>query len=372
MKISVVGAGNAGCLTALHYAYYGNGTIEVELKYDPTVLPEKVGQGTLLDAPKLLWLALGSDWYSNSIDATPKTGILYEGWGKVNEKFIHSFPLNSLALHYSPKKLQDTILSSGLFKVTEDSIVNIEDVDADYVFDCRGKPKSLDDYEELKSPVNAAILAMKDGVDAGQYWTRSVATPDGWAFVIPNTTNTTSYGYIYNKNISTKDEATKNFESIFDVEAKDYLYFSNYVAKNPVVDGRIILNGNRLFFLEPLEASAIQSYSQWVKNTCDVILYQKFGWGHASALIKEYIHQIENFILWHYQFGSKHDTKFWDYAKSLKVVDDRFDDFLSVAISSSWPEVRNIFYDASSPNSGYGQWLAWNFKNWYEGVTKCQ
>lgn len=367
MKISIVGAGNAGCLTALHYAYYSEA--EVELKYDPSVLPEKVGQGTLLDAPTLLWLALGSDWYSNVIDATPKTGILYEGWGKVNEKFIHSFPLNSMALHYSPNKLQDTILSSGLFKVTEESIVNMDDVDSDYVFDCRGKPKSLDDYDELNSPVNAAILATKDEVDIQQYWTRSVATPDGWAFVIPNTTDTTSYGYIYNKDLSSKEEATKNFETLFEVEAKDYLYFNNYVAKNPVANERVILNGNRLFFLEPLEASAIQSYSQWLKNTYDVIFNGVLNWDDASRLIKEYVHEIENFILWHYQFGSKYDTAFWDYAKSFTISDKKFDDFLATGVSLSWPRVRNIYYDPNNPLSRYGQWLPWNFKNWHEGVT---
>ena len=86
MKIVVVGAGNGGCFTALEYAYHLLGSeIEVELVYNPEILPEKVGQATVLDPPHLLAGALRFDWAKNNIHATPKTGVVYEGWGKVNE-----------------------------------------------------------------------------------------------------------------------------------------------------------------------------------------------------------------------------------------------------------------------------------------------
>ena len=84
MKICVVGAGNAGVITALHYAHYTRdfGDIEIELVHDPEIPVVPVGQGTLLDVTNLLWNALGTDWYTNKIKATPKLGILYENWGK--------------------------------------------------------------------------------------------------------------------------------------------------------------------------------------------------------------------------------------------------------------------------------------------------
>ena len=77
MKISIVGGGNAGCITALHYAFYTQDidNLEIELIYNPDIPPEPVGQGTLLDVPKLLWLALRETWYHNSIHATFKSGI---------------------------------------------------------------------------------------------------------------------------------------------------------------------------------------------------------------------------------------------------------------------------------------------------------
>ena len=79
MKISVVGGGNGGCFTALYLAWHRK-DIEVELIYNPEVLPERVGQATLLNPPTLLWAATGFDWYHNPIHATMKSGILYEGW----------------------------------------------------------------------------------------------------------------------------------------------------------------------------------------------------------------------------------------------------------------------------------------------------
>ena len=42
-----------------------------------------------------------------------------------------------------------------------------------------------------------------------------------------------------------------------------------------------------------------------------------------------YIEQTQNFVLWHYQFGSKYDTPFWDYAKTLTFKDDEFDSILN-------------------------------------------
>jgi len=95
MKISVVGAGTAGCFTALHFAWYLRNypEHEVELIYNPKVPPEVVGQASLLDPPRMLWSATSFNWYNNPIHATFKSGILYEGWGKKNDKIFHEFPL---------------------------------------------------------------------------------------------------------------------------------------------------------------------------------------------------------------------------------------------------------------------------------------
>ena len=160
MKISIIGAGNAGCFTALHFAWWTRKfATEIELIHDPSVSPEPVGQATILNPPNLLFGAVGFNWNNNSVYATPKSGILYEGWGKVNERVFHPFPTDRMAMHYCPSEMQKYILKSGLFNVVEDD-VDPKDVDADYIFDCRGKPKDFSEYEKLKNPINAAILAL--------------------------------------------------------------------------------------------------------------------------------------------------------------------------------------------------------------------
>ena len=42
MKITILGRGNAGCFTALHYGYYTRNleNIFIELIYDPDISPE--------------------------------------------------------------------------------------------------------------------------------------------------------------------------------------------------------------------------------------------------------------------------------------------------------------------------------------------
>lgn len=107
----------------------------------------------------------------------------------------------------------------------------------------------------MDNPLNAVILGQSNESDPRQLWTRAVATPDGWTFVIPNTQNTTSYGYLYNDTITSLKEATANFKKIFKLAKHNYYLgdkvnnfkFKNYLAKEPIQDN-VILSGNRLFF----------------------------------------------------------------------------------------------------------------------------
>ena len=376
MKVAIVGAGNGGSFTALHWGWYTRTEkdIEVELIYNPENQPERVGQATLLDAPNMLWAATGFDWYKNDIHATFKSGILYEGWGKYNDKLFHNFPADRMAMHYCPWEMQRSILNSGHFKVTESNVLDVNAVDADYVFDCRGKPTDFTDYEELKNPINAAILGKPNWNTTEAFWSRHVATPDGWTFVIPTHESSPSHdycvGYCYNDTITSKEDAEKNFLSMFDVEVKKHVSFKNYVAKRPVIDGRIFLNGNRLFFLEPLESSSTQTYLEWSRGIFDTILLGNGSMREREWDIRRYIKQTENFVLWHYQFGSKYDTPFWDYAKTLTFQDPFFQEYLDHAKSCDNYEIVPSSYGGDTVATLYSQWPAYSFKVWYDGMTK--
>ena len=372
-KVSVVGGGNAGCITALYLSWYKK-ELEVELIYNPDVPCERVGQASVLDPPKLLWAATGFNWYNNPIHATFKSGILYEGWGQANEKLFHGFPAHSMAMHYCPWEMQKHVLNSGHFKVTEGD-VDPKDVDADYVFDCRGKPKDFSDYDDLINPTNAAILAKPNWDTTKPFWSRHVATPDGWTFIIPTHSESPSHdycvGYCYNSNITSKEDAESNLSSMFDVEIKKHLKFKNYLAKNPIVDDRIFLNGNRLFFLEPLESSSVQAYVECARFFVDYIITKKESIEQAACSAKQYIRQLQNFVLWHYQFGSKYDTPFWDYATKLSFKDKTFDAMVEYCLQTSKRDILPKSYGGmTSELSQYGQWPANSFKVWYEGMTK--
>ena len=372
-KVSIVGGGNAGCITALYLSWYKK-ELEVELIYNPDVPCERVGQASVLDPPKLLWAATGFNWYNNPIHATFKSGILYEGWGQYNEKLFHGFPAHSMAMHYCPWEMQKHVLNSGHFKVTEGD-VDPKDVDADYVFDCRGKPKDFSDYDDLINPTNAAILAKPNWDTTKAFWSRHVATPDGWTFIIPTHSESPSHdycvGYCYNSNITSKEDAESNLSSMFDVEIKKHLKFKNYLAKNPIVDDRIFLNGNRLFFLEPLESSSVQAYVECARFFVDYIITKKESIEQAACSAKQYIRQLQNFVLWHYQFGSKYDTPFWDYATKLSFKDKTFDAMIEYCLQTSKRDILPKSYGGmTSELSQYGQWPANSFKVWYEGMTK--
>ena len=374
-KVSIVGGGNAGCMTALYLSWYKSShDIEVELIYNPEVMCERVGQATVLDPPKLLWAATGFTWYKNPIHATFKSGILYENWGQVNDKVFHEFPAHSMAMHYCPWEMQKHILNSGHFKVTEGD-VDPKDVDADYVFDCRGKPKDFSDYDELVNPTNAALLAKPKWNTTEVYWSRHVATPDGWTFIIPTNSQSPSYdysvGYCYNSNITSREEAQNNFLELFDVELQHHVEYKNYIAKNPIVDGRIFLNGNRLFFLEPLESSSVQAYIECARFFMDYIITKKESVEQAAHSAKEYIKELQNFVLWHYQCGSKYNTPFWDYAKKLSFIDEKFDAMVEYTRPlTRFQSIPKSHGGCTSDASQYGQWPAYSFKLWYDGMTK--
>lgn len=363
-KIAIVGAGNAGCITALYYYMNGNDDVDkIQIYYDPNTPIERVGQGTIIGTAELISVALNLNWYSNPINATFKTGILYENWGKKNDKIFHPFLAHDMAFHYVPNLLSKAVLESGHFEVIEKNVQNPEEeIDADFIFDCRGRSKNnSDDYNQLINPLNAVVLSRKEGRDPDLIHTRCVATPDGWTFVIPNT-DSVSYGYLYNNKITDKETATQNFIDLFDVVPDGDLTFNNYVAKNAFVGDRTILNGNRLSFLEPLEASSTGFYLS-VSSYSHHYIVGELSKEECNRHIQNEMKQIESFVLWHYQFGSKYDTPFWEYAKSLPFNPD--ESFKQCLEYSKKDYINLIKNSEESPSHA---WHPLSFKNWNENI----
>lgn len=363
-KIAIVGAGNAACATAFHYYLYGKDLFEpITIYYDSTVPIERVGQGATLGFSSIINRVFGLNWYDNNvIKATRKDGILYENWGNKKDKIFHSFPMTEGALHYVPQLLSKLLLESGLFQVVDKNITDPEEeIDADYIFDCRGKHHRKPElYEKLINPLNHVVLARKNSPDYTLTHTRCVATPHGWTFVIPNH-DSVSYGYLFNDFITTLEDAKENFVELFDVIPDIDFTFENYLAKNCFSGQRTILNGNKLCFLEPLEATSIEFYLAVARHSWDYIV-EGISKEECNRNIRTEMKRLQTFILWHYQKGSKYNTPFWEYAKSLPFnPDEEFKNMIEyVRVNDS--------FNCRNSNLHYSQWSPHSFKIWYENV----
>ena len=361
-KIAVVGAGNAGCITALQtYDNFGD-ECEISIYHNlDRYSIERVGQGTIVNPTELISSVLDIDWYNNPIGATIKSGVLYEGWGKKNEKIFHRFTMDTMAMHFVPEKLTDYVLGSGKFKVIEGNIDDPErEIDADLIFDCRGRHnRDLTNYESLINPLNSVLLSNKKGKDHDLTYTRTVATPNGWTFIIPNQ-DSVSYGYLYNDTITSNQEAVKDFLERFNLfEIDGDLKFDSYMAKDMFSGERTVLQGNMYGFLEPMEATALYLYQGLCNRALDSF-FNDDDRTECNNDIRLWMKQLEIFILWHYQFGSKYDTPFWHYAKSLSFNPDSQFKYI----------IDNLDHliDADEYDD-YGQWGPDSFRIWRDGVT---
>lgn len=375
MKITILGAGNAGCFSALTILSLfpklknAHGPLELELIHDPDTNPTPVGQATLFDQPNLLWKVLGVNWYNNKIHATSKTGILYENFGKKNKHIFHDFPLNFLAVHLCPKELQDCVLSSNLFNVTERKVSSYDSVDSDYIIDCTGTPSDFSNYTVFDHPVNTTLVCKPSVPLEDVPYTKHVATPDGWAFVIPTAPGSPaqagSIGYNYNRDITSYQEAVDNLHSLFDVTVTTKIEFNNYFANKCIIDKRVMLNGNKLFFFEPMESNSIHIHQ------CAINCYLDFMFNNIEeepiqTFLTKQVYRTRMFLLWHYMSGSIYDTEFWKHAEKFTIDDPIFFEFLDNAVNKNWLELIN---EEGSEHKQYACWNPHSFKRWHEGIN---
>tara|TARA_R100001443_G_scaffold116842_2_gene138769 strand:+ start:585 stop:1628 length:1044 start_codon:yes stop_codon:yes gene_type:complete len=316
-KLAVIGAGNAGCVTALHWRLH-QPDLEIDLYHDAEHHPiERVGQGTIIPVAQLLSYSLGCNWYDNKLGATLKTGILYKNWGRKKNQFFHDFySMDQVSIHYTPKKLSDAVLSSGWFDVKEEEITDPENkIDADFIIDCRGKKaRDKNNLMTIVNPINSVLLASLPKKE--MIWTEAQATPNGWTFTVP-VEDKLSLGYLYNADLTSKEEATKDFIERFGVEEIEHsMKFDNYCSSNPFIGERTLLNGNQCAFIEPLEATATGLYL-WIARVGYDHLINKVDIPQCLHLLNKEVGSIANFVLWHYKTRSKFDSPFWNHVKEL-------------------------------------------------------
>ena len=383
-KIAVVGRGTAGSLAAASVSrLHPNSDHELHHIYDSRIPVIGVGEGSwpslVQELHKLT--ELPHETVQQRLKGTRKYGVAFEGWGRRHRDFTHYFTPQqvSYAYHLSADLMGDLLHESTRAEHVDAKVLHITRVDGgaqiefegrateryDLVFDARGFPRELDPEQHIDIsfiPTNTAVIRRcpaiiedeQDGPVRQPTYTRAVARPHGWVFVIPLTAHT-SYGYIFNRDVTSLDEVESDFDALLDsdgvseFEQRAVLQFPNFVHRQ-IFDGAVARVGNAAAFMEPLEATAIVSAQLQVGMVLQIRLNRPPEHLERDApVVNRFL--INNmlryglFVGWHYSCGSNYDSEFWRRARDRvwaahreaadpKVVDcdalKRFDEMMDL------------------------------------------
>ena len=315
--LTVLGAGTAGLLAAGHFHYWT--PWDIEIIYDPDTPAAAVGEGSTPNVISAMYHSFGLTLGDlGAFDARLKLGIDYDGWGWNERRFTHWFYDSIHALHFDAGLLQTWMLKrleqSPRITISERFVTDVAGVDSPHVMDCRGMPPSMDGYEELSIPVNAAVVANFPPEDRDTTLTRTMR--HGWMFAIPLQSRT-SYGYVHNDRFAKEHEIVAEMQAELGMPVVDHRVhrFSNYKRTSNFGE-RMAYNGNRSFFLEPMEATSLCNAEQINRCTYDYWCLDQSR-EQAQYRYDEMINGTVALINLHYAYGSKFDTPFWDYAVDM-------------------------------------------------------
>lgn len=390
-KVAVIGKGTAGCMSAAYWSWTAarhnthdwrneiassyswdrdtSNNLEVDWYFDPNIKTQAVGEGSNLVLPVRLNDTVNfSPREFSLVDASLKTGIYKQNWGKGCEPFLHDFASPAVSIHFNAIKLQEYIETRipSIYPRTTIKRMNVDasNIDADFVLDASGKPDSYEDFAMSPYiPVNSVYVTQCYWDFPRFNYTLTIARPYGWVFGIP-LQNRCSIGYMYNKDINTLEEVQEDVKHIFEqynlTPSMDTNAFSfkNY-KRLEQFRGNTVYNGNASFFLEPLEATSFgnadainnQAYSYWFNGT-DKREMEK----HYQSLIDS----TEQIIMIHYWAGSDFTTDFWEYAeergrKCIENASPSFHAIINNRNSDRTPELDALLYN-------------WSVRSWEQNI----
>ena len=353
-KIAVIGRGTAGALAAASVTrQHPEGDHELHHIYDSRIPVIGVGEGSWPSLVPLLQQLTGQphEAIQQRLNGTRKYGVAFEGWGRRDRDFIHSFTPQevSYAYHLSADVMGELLQEATDARHVDARVRSITRVDGgaqvafegraperyDLVFDARGFPKEQhpDEHIEISFiPTNTAVIRRcpatieaKPGRPAlGHAYTRAVARPHGWVFVIPLTVHT-SYGYVFNRDLASLAEVEADFDAMLEgdgvteFEQRAVIPFPNFVHRQ-VFDGAIARVGNAAAFMEPLEATAIVLAQLQIGMVLQIRLNRPIEHLERDAVVvnRFLINNVLRsslFVGWHYAMGSRFDSEFWRYAR---------------------------------------------------------
>ena len=353
-KIAVVGRGTAGSLAAASVSrLHPDPDHELHHIYDSRIPVIGVGEGSWPSLVQELHRLtnLPHEIVQQRLKGTRKYGVAFEGWGRRHRDFTHYFTPQqvSYAYHLSADMMEALLRESTRAHRIDAKVLKITRVEGgaevafeaqapqryDLVFDARGFPRDLHPDRHIDIafiPTNTAVIrrcpavveAPTDGPVVQPTYTRAVARPHGWIFVIPLTVHT-SYGYIFNGDLSTLADVESDFDAFLETdgvsefEQRAVIRFPNFVHRR-MYDGAVARIGNAAAFIEPLEATAIVSAQLQVGMVLNIRLNRAIEHLERDApVVNRFL--INNmlcyslFVGWHYSCGSMYDSEFWRRAR---------------------------------------------------------
>ena len=350
----MIGRGTAGSLAAANVTrLHPDPDHELHHIYDSRIPVIGVGEGSwpslVQDLQQLT--KMPHETIQQRLNGTRKYGVAFEGWGRHNRDFTHYFTPQqvSYAYHLSADVMADLLQEGARARHIDANVLNITRVDGgaqvefdgraperyDLVFDARGFPRELNPDQHIDIsfiPTNTAVIRRcpsviretPDGPVVKHTYTRAVARPHGWIFVIPLTVHT-SYGYIFNRDVSSLADVESDFDEFLETdgvaefEQRAVIPFPNFVHRQ-IYDGVVARVGNAAAFMEPLEATAIVSAQIQIGMVLQIRLNRPIEHLERDApMVNRFL--VNNmlcyglFVGWHYSRGSRYDSKFWRFAR---------------------------------------------------------
>lgn len=321
MNIAIIGKGTSAIIQALTCIKYGH---KITIFYDPNVPEICVGESTtplvfdlIQDVCKL---SIG-DMVDDGI-VSFKNGVKFINWGNVKSFRHHFFSKSPLAGHFLTKKFNKYIhdmlkffgveyIEYNVKEVSEDfDGVFVKDKKYDFVVHCTGwNGLSLEYRKPIIETMNSGLIFEKNDIDDYSY-TIHRAHEYGWQFELPFPEQSLSRcGYLFNRNYHSVEEAKEKVNNKNAV----LLEWNPRYSKKLIISDRQFLNGNCLFFLEPLQALSLHYYTIFAEFICECI--KNPSKQNLINLNNKYLYEMNGYqhiIALHYSYGSSFNTSFWD------------------------------------------------------------
>ena len=345
IKIGYIGGGNASAISMLSMMHQfilakNLDNFIIECIHDPKIPITNIGEGASVYVLYLLKNVLDFSFENdgNKIDMTLRDGSDHIWEENLGKNFQVIYP--NKACHMNADKTGGYIIKELTkkypknFKEHHDKIVEIKQTakkvtltgekfnyEYDYVIDCSGTPNSVElnsglykfvDFETVNSALVYPEFTLSENTN-----TTVTFHKNGWMFGIP-LQHRKAFGYLYNRNITSKEEAITHFQTLKpEVNAENirFIEWTSYYRKK-VMNNRILYLGNKLYFFEPAMGLPLHYYVNVSSVFSDFILNDEISKVDIPDYMNKYhdiqMEKIQDIISLNYISKNDMTSKFWN------------------------------------------------------------